>query len=92
MRTTSKYFSKELNLTPYRYKQNILPKQVFYIINNEDTCQIYCNDLNVFPSNQITFENIITKTPYKKNKIYTILSVECDHFVINDQIPHLKTI
>jgi 5-methylcytosine-specific restriction endonuclease McrA len=86
MTTTSKYFSKELNLTSYRYKQNISPKQVFYIINNQDTCQIYCNDLNVFPSNHITFENIITKIPYKKGKIYTILSVESDHFVINDQI------
>jgi len=86
MTTTSKYFNKELNLSAYRFKQQLLPNQVFYIINNEDSCQIYCNDLNVVPSNHITFENIITNTPYKKGKVYTILSVELDHFVINDPI------
>ena len=46
--------------------------------------KLYCNDLNV--PNEITFENIITHTPYKKGKVYTVLSIESDHFVINDQI------
>jgi hypothetical protein len=84
MATTSKYFSKELNLTPYRFKQNILPNQVFYIINKENSCQIYCTDINV--PNEIMFENIFTNTLFKKGKVYTIISIESDHFVINDQI------
>jgi hypothetical protein len=84
MATTSKYFNKELNLTPYRFKQNILPNQVFYIINKENSCQLYCTDINV--PNEIIFENIFTNTLFKKGKVYTVLSIESDHFVINDQI------
>jgi 5-methylcytosine-specific restriction endonuclease McrA len=84
MTTTSKYFSKELNLTPFKFKQNIPSNQVYYIIHNENSSQIYCNDLNV--PNEITFENIVTHTLYKKGKVYTVLSIESDHFVINDQI------
>ena len=84
MASTSKYFSKELNLTSFRFKQNIPLNQVCSLLNGENSCQIYCNDLNV--PNEITFENIITHTPYKKGKVYTVLSIESDHFVINDQI------
>jgi 5-methylcytosine-specific restriction endonuclease McrA len=83
---TSKYFNKELNLSSFRFKQNIPPNQVSHIIHNEydNSCQIYCDNLNV--PDEIIFENIFTQTPYRKGKIYTVLSIESDHFVINDLI------
>jgi 5-methylcytosine-specific restriction endonuclease McrA len=84
MSRTSKYFDDDF--MKYRYKQKLLPNQIYSIQNNENECKLYCNDLNVIPSNHVTFENIITKTPYKKGTIYKVLYVGPEYFIIDNTI------
>jgi 5-methylcytosine-specific restriction endonuclease McrA len=93
----SKYFSKPLNLSQFKYpssttKNVILKYSNHYDDYNNKVCYIYTQNLNLLSMfTYIVFDDELSGHSYKNEEIFNILSIDSDCFVIRGHVQFKPT-
>ena len=90
--TSSKYFESSLSLSRFKHPSPVADtNDVIYIshshLHDTEVSRIYANHVQSihFPGH-VQFEDTLSKTLYNKGKLYKVLFIEDDHFIIEGHI------